>query len=125
MESVGLLSIIRVANGTKTKSAGAKIFFADPAFYPVLRGNLGTAREALVAALCSESGWFVEASRDETVGDVVLTRYGTKGTIRIDVEVGGSSKKIKNWIISSGMTRIIPEEILFRSGFSGCHIDDR
>ena len=74
MESVGILRIIRIENVTNAKTAGEKLFFSDPAFYPVLRGNVGTAREALVAALCAESGWLVEASRIETEGDLVISR---------------------------------------------------
>jgi uncharacterized protein len=40
MESVGVLRIVRIENDTKAKSAGDKLFFADPAFYSVLRGSL-------------------------------------------------------------------------------------
>jgi uncharacterized protein len=59
MESVGVLRIVRTENDTKAKSAGDKLLFADPAFYSVLRGSQGTAREALVASLCADAGWTV------------------------------------------------------------------
>lgn len=74
MESVGIPRIISIENDTNAKTEGEKLFFSDPAFYPVLRGNVGTAREALAAALCAESGWLVEASRIETEGDLVISR---------------------------------------------------
>jgi len=94
MESVGILRIIRFEHDTKAKTAGAKLFFADPAFYPVLRGNVGTAREALVASLCAESGWLVEASRNEEEGDFVISRNVDGTTKKLKLEVGGASKKI-------------------------------
>jgi predicted AAA+ superfamily ATPase len=96
MESVGILRIIRVENDTKAKSVGEKLFFSDPAYYPLLRGNPGTAREALVASLCADSGWTVEAAKDETTGDFVITRGGSAKKEKIRIEVGGVSKKIKN-----------------------------
>ena len=96
MESVGILRIIRIENDTKAKTAGEKLFFSDPAFYTVLRGNVGTAREALVAALCAESGWLVEASRNETEGDFVISRNVAGITAKLKLEVGGASKKIKS-----------------------------
>jgi len=95
MESVGILRIIRIENDTKAKTAGEKLFFSDPAFYPVLRGNVGTAREALVASLCAESGWLVEATRMETEGDFVISRNVNGITTRFKLEVGGASKKLK------------------------------
>ncbi|HCM25751.1 MAG: AAA family ATPase [Treponema sp. GWB1_62_6] len=95
MESVSLLRIIRIENDTKAKSVGDKLFFSDPAFYPVLRGNSGTEREALVAALCAESGWLVESSKDETQGDFAISKKTSDGMTRIKLEVGGASKKIK------------------------------
>lgn len=96
MESVGILRIIRIENDTKAKTAGEKLFFSDPAFYPVLRGNIGTAREALVASLCAESGWLVEATRNETEGDFVISRNVEGVTAKLKIEVGGASKKIKS-----------------------------
>ncbi|MGB9686684.1 MAG: AAA family ATPase [Rectinema subterraneum] len=39
MESVGVLRIIRMEHDRKAKSAGAKLFFSDPVFYSVLKGN--------------------------------------------------------------------------------------
>jgi len=74
MESVGILRIIRVENDTKAKSIGEKLFFSDPAYFPLLRGNPGTAREALVASLCADSEWTVEATKDETSGACGLDR---------------------------------------------------
>ena len=45
MDSVGVLRIVRIENDTKAKSAGEKLFFADPALYSALNGDLGTARK--------------------------------------------------------------------------------
>jgi len=95
MESVGILRILRFEHDTKAKTAGAKLFFSDPAFYPVLRGNIGTAREALVAALCAGSGWLVEASRNEEEGDFIISRSVDGTTKKLRLEVGGPSKNIK------------------------------
>lgn len=95
MESVAVLRIIRIENDTKAKTAGEKLFFSDPAFYSVLRGNVGTAREAFVAALCAESGWLVEAVRNEAEGDFVISRTIDGVKIKLKLEVGGASKKIK------------------------------
>jgi uncharacterized protein len=96
MESVGVLRIIRTERDTKARSAGDKLFFADPAFYSALRGNPGTAREALVAALCAEAGWSVETTRDDSTGDFVITRSSATGAHMLKIEVGGSSKKPKS-----------------------------
>lgn len=110
MESVGVLRIIRVENDTKAKTAGEKLFFSDPALYPVLRGNVGTAREALVAALCAESGWLVEAARNETEGDFVISRNDGARVVRLKLEGGGASKKIK------GADFVIRDDIDFPGG---------
>ena len=96
MESVGLLRLLRVEGDTKAKSVGAKLFFYDPAFYEILHGNPGTAREALVATLSAEAGWTVEATRDEMQGDFVISRNEAGGRRRLAIEVGGSSKHIKS-----------------------------
>lgn len=96
MESVGVLRIVRTENDTKAKSAGDKLFFADPAFYSALHGNPGTAREALVAALCAEAGWSVETTRDDSTGDFVITRLSATGVQKLKIEVGGASKKLKS-----------------------------
>lgn len=96
MESVGILRIIRKENDTKAKTAGDKLFFSDPACYPVLHGNVGTAREALVAALLAQSGWQVEATRNETEGDFVIFRHKAGLATKLKLEAGGASKKVKN-----------------------------
>jgi hypothetical protein len=96
MESVGVLRIVRTENDIKAKSAGDKLFFADPSFYSVLRGNPGTAREALVAALCADAGWSVETARDDATGDFVITKRTENDLRKLKIEVGGSSKKIKH-----------------------------
>jgi len=95
MESVGLLRIIRIENDTKAKSVGDKLFFSDAALYPALGGSLGTAREALVSALCADAGWSIESARDETSGDFVLSRKAPAGIRKLKIEVGGASKKMK------------------------------
>ena len=104
MDSVCLLRIIRTENDTKAKSAGAKLFFSDSAYYGVLRGDAGTAREALVASLCADSGWLVEAARDETKGDFVLSRRDGQTARKVVIEVGGPSGKRK------GADKVIRDE---------------
>jgi hypothetical protein len=50
----------------------------------------------LVASLCADAGWTVEATRDETSGDFVISR-GDDGEQRsLKLEVGGASKKRKS-----------------------------
>jgi hypothetical protein len=96
MESVGVLRVIRIENDTKAKSVGEKLFFADPALYSVLNGDIGTASEALVAALCANAGWTVEAARDERNGDFIISRPSGSGKmIKHCIEVGGRAKKPK------------------------------
>ena len=96
MESVGVLRIVRTENDTKAKSAGDKLFFADSSFYSVLRGNTGTAREALVASLCADAGWTIETTRDDSTGDFVISKPSDNGILKLKLEVGGASKKIKS-----------------------------
>jgi hypothetical protein len=95
MESVDLLRIIRLEKATKAKTAGEKLFFTDPAFYSVLGGDLGNGREALVATLCTYSGFVVEATRDETSGDFVLSRSNGTSATKFKIEIGGSYKQPK------------------------------
>ncbi|MGE4453304.1 MAG: AAA family ATPase [Sphaerochaeta sp.] len=95
MESVDLLRIIRKEHTNKVKSAGEKLFFSDPAFYTVLGGDVGNAREALVTMLCSYGGYLVEATKDETTGDFVISKMGAKGSSQVKIEVGGRSKRPK------------------------------
>jgi len=96
MESVGVLRIVRTENDTKAKSAGDKLFFADPSFYSALRGNPGTAREALVASLCADAGWTIETTRDDSTGDFVISKPSDAGIRKLRLEVGGASKRIKS-----------------------------
>jgi len=98
MESVGLVRIVRKERDAKAKSAGDKLFFADPAYYPVLGGNPGTAREAMVAALCADSGWLVESTREETTGDFFIRRSPGAGAVEpatFRLEGGGASNRPK------------------------------
>ena len=95
MQSVDLLRIIRKEHDTKAKTAGEKLLFSDPAFYTVLGGDIGNAREALVAMLCSYGGYVVEATKDETSGDFVLSKSFDNTINHIKIEVGGSSKSPK------------------------------
>lgn len=105
MEAVGVVRIIRFPNDTKAKSAGAKLFFADPCLYSVLHGSVGNLRESFVTVLLQESGYTVRASRNETEGDFVISKniggldLGTSP--RIKIEVGGSDKPLKksDWVI--------------------------
>ena len=95
MESVDLLHIIRKEHDTKAKTAGEKLFFSDPAFYTVLGGDTGNARGALVAMLCTYGGYMVEATRDETTGDFVLSNSAGNVMSHIKIEIGGPSKRPK------------------------------
>lgn len=95
MEAVDLLRIIRKEHDTKAKTAGEKLFFSDPAFYTVLGGNIGNAREAMTAMLCTAGGFLVEAVKDETTGDFVLSKPYEAASNHIKIEVGGSSKSLK------------------------------
>ena len=105
MDAVGALRIIRFPNDTKAKSAGAKLFFADPCLYSVLHGNAGNMREAFVTVLLQETGYTVNASKIETDGDFVISKniggldFGTSP--RIKIEVGGREKELKksDWVI--------------------------
>lgn len=96
MESVGILRIVRLEDDHQARTVGQKLFFSDFTYYSVLHGNSGTAREAMVAALCSSSGWTVEATKDERVADFVLTAQEQQKPKRILLEVGGSSKLKKS-----------------------------
>jgi uncharacterized protein len=101
MESVGLLRMLRVEGDRKAKSVGAKMFFSDPAYYEVLHGNTGTAREAMVATLCAEAGWTVEATKEEASGDFAISRREGGKLRRLMIEVGGASKRVKSadWVV--------------------------
>ncbi|MBP3771222.1 MAG: hypothetical protein J6I53_00855 [Treponema sp.] len=105
MEAVGLVRIIRYPNDTKAKSAGAKLFFADPCLYSVLHGNPGNMREAFVTVLLQEVGYTVNACKIETEGDFVITKnvgsLKLGNTPAIKIEVGGKDKVLKqsDWVI--------------------------
>ncbi|MPN64946.1 hypothetical protein SDC9_212725 [bioreactor metagenome] len=58
-------------------------------------GDIGNAREALVAMLCSYGEYTVEATKDDTTGDFVLSTSSGDTTNRIRIEVGGSSKSLR------------------------------
>ncbi|SLM13892.1 hypothetical protein SPIROBIBN47_30015 [uncultured spirochete] len=91
-----VLRVIRKEHSTKAKTVGEKLFFADPAFYPALGGDLGTSREAIVAFFLEQAGWNVEALADEQAGDFAISRTGPDTrTERYTLEVGGRSKKPK------------------------------
>ncbi len=105
MDAVGALRIIRFQNDTKAKSAGAKLFLADPCLYSVLHGNQGSKREAFVASILQEAGFSVFATRNETEGDFIISKktgnllLGINPSIKI--EVGGRNKILKksDWVI--------------------------
>lgn len=96
MEAVGLLRVIRYEQDKKAKTVGAKLFLADPALYMALGANTGTAREAMVAMFCTNSGWKVYASKDETKGDFIISRLHNGKVTRFLLEVGGSKKHKKS-----------------------------
>ena len=92
MEEVDLLRIVRKRGDTKAKSVGQKLFFADPAFYTILNGDVGTSREAMAAMLLSNASYEVEATKDETDGDFVISSSHQEP---ITLEVGGRNKSPK------------------------------
>lgn len=112
MEALGVIQIVRYEKDTKAKSAGAKIFFADACLYSVLRGLVGTKREAFVSRCLLEMGYDVCASRNERDADFVASRrFSSKN---ITIEVGGAEKKMKHAdyvirdTIDFGSDKIIP-----------------
>ncbi|WP_041396223.1 hypothetical protein [Gracilinema caldarium] len=48
----------------------------------------------MVAMFCTNSGWNVYASKDETKGDFIISQFHNGKVIRFLLEVGGS-KKVK------------------------------
>ncbi|MBQ3686755.1 MAG: ATP-binding protein [Treponema sp.] len=108
MEAVGALRMVRFQNDSKAKSAGAKLFLADPCLYSVLHGNAGSQREAFVTALLEDAGFSVHACRDETEGDFMVLKSsgpiarGNESPLKI--EVGGRNKVLKksDWVIRDG-----------------------
>lgn len=92
MESVELIRIVRLHNDTKARSAGAKMLFADPCAYYVLNADQGTEREAYIVNCFSQSGYTVEAVRDEKKGDYIVSANNHATTI----EIGGKNKKPKS-----------------------------
>lgn len=105
MEEVELLRIIRKERDHKARTVGEKLFFSDPAFYMVLGGNIGNVREAMVSMVLANAGYDVEASRDETKGDFVISRVEDTQHKPIRIEVGGRSKDSKgaDFVISDSL----------------------
>lgn len=105
MDAVGVVRIIRFPNDTKAKSAGAKLFFADPCLYSVLHGKSGNMCEAFVTVLLQEFGYSVNASKVETDGDFVISKtiggFNLGTSPKIKIEVGGKDKVLKksDWVI--------------------------
>lgn len=87
MDATGIIRKIFKENDNRTFSKGEKIFFGDPAFYSIGEKNIGTRREAYVAAAFEDAGNKVFACPDERNGDFLIDK-----TV---VEVGGKSKKQK------------------------------
>lgn len=92
MESVELIRIVRLHNDTKARSTGAKMLFADPCAYYVLNADQGTEREAYIVNCFSQSGYTVEAMRDEKKGDYIVSANNNA----ITIEIGGKNKKPKS-----------------------------
>ncbi|MBO8140390.1 MAG: ATP-binding protein [Thermosipho sp. (in: Bacteria)] len=88
LEAVNVIRIIRKEKDFKLNSIGSKIFLYDPGTYKIFNGEIGNVREAYVAALFSEAGKDVYASKTEEHGDFVIDN--------ILIEVGGKNKKRKN-----------------------------
>lgn len=100
MESIGLLRIVRMQNDTKAHSVGAKMLFADPCTYMVLDADMGTERESYAVNCFAQSGFTVNAIRDERIGDYIVT----KGNDSYVLEIGGRNKRPKSadWVLRDG-----------------------
>lgn len=86
MTQLEMLHIVRKATD-HTSGKGAKILLADPSWYGVLGGNLGSVREAFIVAMLINAGIRCHAAAQETDADLV-TPFG-------NIEVGGAKKKRK------------------------------
>ncbi len=86
MEHCELIRIVHKAGKQRKYSKGAKIFFADPSFYPCFNGELGNCREAF-AVFSLQERYKVYASKKETECDYVVDGY--------KIEIGGKNKKRK------------------------------
>ena len=112
LEHVQLIHIVRHESDKKASGKGAKILLADPSFYALLKGNVGSMREAFVVAMAKAKKISVYAAKIEREGDFLID-----GTM---VEVGGKNKKMKqaDWVlrddIQSVSNRIVP---LWSMGF--------
>ena len=96
MESVGLIRIARYPNSTKAYSVGAKMLFADPCAYHTLGADTGTEREAFVVNCFACAGYTVEAAKDDTKGDYVVSSDSLiQRPQPITIEVGGKKKSRK------------------------------
>ena len=99
MDAVGAIRIIRFQNDTKAKSAGAKLFLADPCLYSVLHGKTGNQREAFVSGILNQAGFSVNAVRNETEGDFIISKKTGNLQLEINpslkIEVGGRDKILK------------------------------
>lgn len=109
MDAVGAIRIIRFQNDTKAKSAGAKLFLADPCLYSVLHGKTGNQREAFVSAILNQAGFSVNAARNETEGDFIISKKTGNLQLGINpslkIEVGGRDKVLKksDWVIRDNL----------------------
>lgn len=82
-----VIRIIYKEGDFKTYSKGAKIFMADPSFYFVFEGDIGSAREAFVTMALSEK-FKIFACKQEKECDYIVDK--------MKIEVGGKNKKIKS-----------------------------
>ena len=93
------LAVVVSPDGTGTVGGEHLLIGIKPSVGLVGNGNVGTQREALVAALLQEAGFLVNASKDETKGDFVITKKA--GIIPLadsafTIEVGGKDKERKS-----------------------------
>ncbi len=87
MSGTGLIRVVYRENDRKAFSKGAKILLADPSFYSLSGGNIGTQREAFVVQSFADSGKRVFACNDERNCDFVVDG--------VSIEVGGKNKRRK------------------------------
>ncbi|AEH51545.1 ATP-binding protein [Pseudothermotoga thermarum] len=87
LAEIDFLNIVYKKGKEKPFSKGEKMFFSDPVFYNVFKGEIGNFREAFVVFALKELGP-VWACDNEQEGDFVFKD--------IKLEVGGKKKKIKS-----------------------------
>ncbi|WP_041082060.1 ATP-binding protein [Thermotoga profunda] len=90
MEESGVINIAYKDKIEKPYSKGAKIFFADPALYYALEGEIGNFREAFTIFALKERGKIL-ASKNEEEADFIF-----EGAKVVKLEIWGKNKRSKS-----------------------------